>query len=51
MIHSFLALGARMFRKKNENDATRAKIRAPVLGQNFPKPAIVRMFNAHHRAP
>ena len=27
--------------KKNENEATRAKIHAPVLGQNFPKPAIV----------
>ena len=42
MIHSFLSLGSKNVKKKNENTkATGAKIHAPVLGQNFPKPAIV----------
>ena len=42
MIRSVLSLGSKNFWKKNKNEATRAKIHALVLGQNFPKPAIVR---------
>ena len=41
MIHSFLNLGSKSVLKKKESKATGAKIHAPVLGQNFPKPAIV----------
>ena len=41
MIHGFLSLGSKNVWKKNENKATGTKIHAPVLGQNFPKPAIV----------
>ena len=40
MIHSFLSLGSKNFKRKNENEATRAKIHTPVLGQNDPKLAI-----------
>ena len=38
---AYWALDARIF-KKDENEATRAKLHGPVLGQNFPKPAIVQ---------
>ena len=40
-IHSFLSLGCKYFHKKTENEATRAKIHALVLGQNSTNPAIV----------
>ena len=41
MIHSFLSLGSKNMKKKNENEATREEIHALVWGQNFQKPAIV----------
>ena len=41
MIHSFLSLGSNNVQKNNENKTTGAKVHASVLGQNFPKPAIV----------
>ena len=40
-MHSFLSRWEQECLEKNENKATGAKIRAPVLGQNFPKLAIV----------
>ena len=43
MIRSVLSLGSKNFLKKNENEATRAKIHAPLFGQNFQKPAVVHM--------
>ena len=41
MIHISMSLGSKIFLKKNENAATRVKIHAPILGQNFTKPATV----------
>ena len=41
MINSFLSLGNKKFHKKNEIEATKWRINAPVLEQNFPKVVIV----------
>ena len=43
MIHSFLSIGSKNIQKKNKNEAAKAKIHAPVLGQNIPKLAIVEL--------
>ena len=42
MIRSFLSLGSKNFQRQNENAVAKVKTHVPVLGQNFPKVAILK---------
>ena len=47
MIHRLLSLGSKNLLRQNENEATRVKNNAQLLGQNFPKTAIVFRVMLH----